>query len=152
MNRYYDTGVILKLYTIEPQSTAVRRFVTRQKEPLFLTPLHRSEVISAFRLKVFRGECEDVQAAVAIADFEEDISNGVVQLVGIDWDQAWRVCRELSDAHAASTGCRTLDALHVACARVLSIREFVTTDKRQADLARRAGMRVSDPAPGKAIR
>jgi len=50
------------------------------------------------------------------------------------------------DAHAASTGCRTLDALHVACARVLSIREFVTTDERQTALARHAGMRVTNPA------
>ncbi|MGC9453173.1 MAG: type II toxin-antitoxin system VapC family toxin [Oceanipulchritudo sp.] len=148
MTRYYDTGVLLKLYTVEPESPAVRRFVVRKKDPVYLTSLHRSEIVSAFRLKVFRGECDETTAAGAIADFEDDLSSGVIRLVGLDWDHAWIACRELSNAHAGTTGCRTLDALHVACARTLSIREFVTTDKRQATLARHAGMRVSSPDGG----
>jgi predicted nucleic acid-binding protein len=45
----------------------------------------------------------------------------------------------------SATGCRTLDTLHIACARQLAIREFVTTDRRQANLAKRLGMRVLDP-------
>jgi predicted nucleic acid-binding protein len=145
MNRYYDTGVVLKLYTVEPESPAVQRFVTRKKEPLYLNSLHRAEVISALRLKAFGGECDADTAAAAIADFEDDLTNGIIVMAGIDWDEAWRICRELSDTHASSTGCRTLDTLHVACARTLAMREFITTDKRQTDLARRAGMRVINP-------
>jgi predicted nucleic acid-binding protein len=151
MNRYYDTGVLLKLYTVEPESTTVQRFVTRKKEPIFITSLHRSEIVSAFRLKAFRGECDEAAAAAVIADFEDDLSGGAIRMVGLDWDRAWAVCRELSNAHTGGTGCRTLDALHVACARMFSIREFVTTDKRQAALARRAGMRASSPSAGQGI-
>jgi predicted nucleic acid-binding protein len=146
MTRYYDTSIILKLYTVEPESAAVRRFVTRHREPLYLNALHRSEVVSAFRLKVFRGECEAGAAAAALADFEDDLAGGVIRLTGIDWESAWIACREISDAHAGTTGCRTLDALHVACARSLGLREFVTTDQRQARLAELAGMRVRQPA------
>ncbi len=145
MTRYYDTGVILKLYTTEPESPAVRRFVQRRKEPLHLNALHRSECISAFRLKAFRGECNDETAARAVADMEDDIATGVIRLVGIDWDTAWAACREIANAHASETGCRTLDALHVVCARQHAIREFVTTDRRQAAVAKRLGMRVVDP-------
>lgn len=145
MTCYYDTGVVLKLYTPEPESASVQRFVRRRNEPLFLNALHRSECLSAFHLKVFRGECDQETAASAIADFEDDISNGVIQLVGIDWDLAWSTCRELANAHASRSGCRTLDTLHVACARVLGLREFMTTDQRQQQLAQRVGMRVRIP-------
>ena len=145
MTCYLDTGVLLKLYTVEPESAAVRSFVVQRGEPLYVTALHRAELVSAFRLKVFRGECDEAASGAAIADFEDDLLNGVVRMVGLDWDHAWIACRELSAAHAAATGCRTLDAIHVACARVLGIREFVTRDKRQADLAIRAGMRVIEP-------
>lgn len=50
-----------------------------------------------------------------------------------------------ADAHASKTACRTLDTLHLACARQLAIRECVTTDQRQAILAKHLGMRVVDP-------
>ena len=144
MTRYYDTGVVLKLYTIEAESPAVRRFVKRGKEAIGLNSLHRSECVAAFRLKAFRGECEEDTAAQAIADMEDDLAAGVLRLVGIDWDAAWVGCRSIADTHASETGCRTLDTLHVACARQLAIREFVTTDQRQALLAKRPGMRVVD--------
>ncbi|MFO7774584.1 MAG: type II toxin-antitoxin system VapC family toxin [Candidatus Hydrogenedentota bacterium] len=145
MSHYYDTGVVLKLYTVEAESAAVRRFVKRWKEPLYLNSLHRSECIAAFRLKAFRGECNEETATRAIADMEDDLATGVIRLMGIDWDAAWAACRSIADAHASKTGCRTLDTLHVACARQLAIREFVTTDQRQAILAQHLGMRVVDP-------
>ena len=145
MTRYFDTGIVLKLYTTEKESPAVRRFVTRGKEPLFLNSLHRSECVSAFGLKAFCGECDDASATSAINDFEDDIATGVIRILGIDWDLVWGICRVISAAHTRDTGCRTLDALHVACARSLAIREFITNDKRQSELAKRVGLRVINP-------
>ncbi|MEX0330691.1 MAG: type II toxin-antitoxin system VapC family toxin [Puniceicoccaceae bacterium] len=145
MKAYYDTGVILKLYTTESESAAVRRFVKARKEPLYLNSLHRTECVSAFRLKAFRGECGEEASTNAIADLEDDIASGMIQLVGIDWDAAWSLSRAMADAHAATTGCRTLDTLHVACARSLGIRELISSDKRQRKLARAIGMRVTEP-------
>ncbi len=141
MTYYYDTGVILKLYTEEKESDAVRAFVTGKKQAVPVTGLHLSECVSAFRLKCFRKECDESDAAAAIMDIESDIGAGVLRRVSIDWDEAWSQCRVLSDAHAMTTGCRTLDVLHVACARQLGIREFVTTDERQLKLAKKAGLR-----------
>ena len=48
----------------------------------------------------------------------------------------------LSEKYAGSTGCRSLDILHVASAIVLGIRDFLTFDARQGDLARKARLRV----------
>ncbi|NDV63574.1 type II toxin-antitoxin system VapC family toxin [Puniceicoccales bacterium CK1056] len=145
MNCYYDSGIILKLYTLEETSAAVRRFVTQRKEPLYLNSLHRTECVSAFRLKYFRNECDEAAATSAIADIEDDIVSGVIRIVEIDWDVVWKLCRTFSNSYAGVTGCRTLDALHVACARSLGIRELITTDKRQMELATHVGMKTTSP-------
>lgn len=142
MIRYYDTGLLLKLYTEEKESDAIRAFGTKKQEPLGFTSLHLSKCVSALRLKCFRNECEEEQAAGAIMDMENDIAAGVLRSFYIDWDAAWAQCRILSDAHAATTGCRTLDAPHVACAKQMGAKEFITSDERQLKLAQKAGLRV----------
>lgn len=145
MTSYYDTGLLLKLYTNEVDSEAVRRFVVRRREALVFTPMHHAECVAALQLKCFRGEAGEEEVAGALRDIELDTASGVLRAVPLDWDAAWLRCRILSDAHAASTGCRTLDALHVACALLLGAGELVTGDARQAALARKAGLRVVKP-------
>jgi len=142
---YYDTGLLLKLYTNERDSEAVRGFVVRHREALAFTPLHHSECVSALRLKCFRGEAGEEEVAGALRDIESDVAAGVLRMVPVDWDAAWLRCRILSDAHAALTGCRTLDSLHVACALLLGADQLVTADARQATLARKAGLKVVNP-------
>lgn len=145
MTRYYDTGVLLKLYTPEQDSDAARDFVRRWKQPLLFTRLHRVECTAALRLKVFRGECRQNEVTSALRDIDEDIVSGVLQTADLDWNAAWGRCVGLADAHAAATGCRTLDALHVACAVELGARMLVTSDPRQARLARQAGLKTVNP-------
>lgn len=145
MTRYYDTGLLLKLYTNEKDSARVRNFAVRHGEALAFTAMHHSECVSALRLKCFRGECREDEAAAALRDIEADLAAGVLRVVVVAWDAVWMRCRSLSDAHAAATGCRTLDALHVACALHLGAEELVTGDARQSALGRKAGLRVVDP-------
>lgn len=149
MKAYYDTGILLKLYTGELGSVEVCALVIDRKEPLFLSSLHVAECTSAFRLKQFRGECEPERAAQAFAQLEQDFHDGVLKMLPVDWEKAWQRCRALCDAHAGETGCRTLDSLHVACALLESTAEFITSDHRQAALAKRAGLRVFNPLPSK---
>lgn len=145
MKTYYDASIILKLYTEEPQSDAARAFVISRGEALYLSRLHTAECTSALRLKQFRGECEAGQVAQALAHLEEDFTAGVLKALPVDWDAAWQRCRIISDFHAAATGCRTLDALHVSCAVVGSAAEFITSDRRQFALGQLVGLRVINP-------
>jgi hypothetical protein len=137
---------LLKLYTNESDSESVRKFAVRRGEALAFTPLHHAECVSALRLKCFRGEADEEEVAGALRDIESDVSAGVLRPAAVQWDAVWLRCRVLSDAHAAATGCRTLDSLHVACALLLGAEEMVTGDVRQAALGRKAGLRVVDPA------
>ena len=52
---------------------------------------------------------------------------------------------ELSAAHTAELGTRTLDVLHVATAVVLGLIHFVSYDKRQLALAKRVGLKIVSP-------
>lgn len=145
MKRYYDTGVLLKLYTPEQDSDRVRAFVRRAEEPLAFTALHRAECTSALRLKVFRGEASEGEVSSALLDIDEDVASGVLCATDLDWNAVWWRCVGLADAHAGTTGCRTLDTLHVACAAILGTRVVVTSDPRQARLARKAGLKTVNP-------
>ena len=145
MRTYFDSGVLLKLYTNEPSSGSVRDWVRSAGQPLPFLSLHRSECASALHLKAFRKECTLEQANRALADIEEDVLSGVLRMLEPKWEIVWARTGELALAHAASTGCRTLDTLHVAAAQTLGFRHFATSDNRQALLARRVGLTVHNP-------
>jgi len=142
---YYDTGVLLKLYTTEPESNSVRAFVVRHGIAIRITDLHLSEAVSAFRLKEFRGECSKEQASAAIACIEEDIRAQVLRFATLDWPSAWIRCQTLAQTEVGRIGTRTLDTLHVSCAMSLHATSFITTDQRQAALARVCGLKVVNP-------
>lgn len=145
MTIYYDTGVLLKLYTEGLESARVRALVTRTGEAIPFLSLHRSECASALHLKAFRKECSVPQANRALGDIDEDLRNGVLQLILPDWELVWEKTYELSQAYSAITGCRTLDTLHVAVALSSGFRHLATSDKRQRELGDRVGLRVFDP-------
>ena len=148
MKTYFDSGVLLKLYTTEPASPAVRNFVAQRAEALRITDLHHAECVSALRLKQFRGECAESRASGALRLIEADLRTGVLRMVAVDWSRVWKETLELSDQHAAVTGCRTLDSLHVAAAKHLGAQEFATSDRRQTALAAMIGLMVVDPTKG----
>lgn len=145
MSIYYDTGVLLKLYTVEPESAAVRAFVTQAAKAIPFLDLHQSECSSALHLKAFRGECSVQQANQALGDIAEDLRSGVLNRILPDWESLWAKTIELSQAYSSTTGCRTLDTLHLAAALQLGIRQFATSDQRQSSLASHVGLRVFDP-------
>lgn len=145
MNCYYDTGLLLKLYTDEPASGAVQAFAAKNARPIPFLALHKSECASALHLKAFRGECSIAQANRALADIQDDLRTGVLRSYLPDWESVWRQCSDLAQSYTHLIGCRTLDTLHVACALELGFRHIVTSDARQSALAERTGMVVHFP-------
>jgi predicted nucleic acid-binding protein len=145
LKTYYDTGILLKLYMGEASSEAVQHFVHSRGESLAVTDLHLSECVSAMKLRAFRRECRDEEASEGIGLIMEDLKSGVLRLIEVDWPRTWHECRLTSEKFASSTGVRTLDALHVATARLCGAQELVTTYARQSRLAARVGLRVIDP-------
>ena len=114
----------------------------RLTQSLPFTPLHRHELRTGLRLRVFRGEITAAQRKQAFREIDSDLEDGILAHAPVPWTDTLRAAEELGAAHTESLGVRSFDLLHVGLAVVLGATEFLTFDTRQASLARAAGFRV----------
>lgn len=125
---YLDSSAIVKLVELAPETAALRRYL-RRRRPYISSALARTEVMRAL---LPRG-------ADAVRSGDEVLLN--IDLVRIN-DRVLRMAGELSPSTV-----RTLDAIHLATARLLggSLARLVTYDQRMLDAARLLGMTVVSP-------
>ena len=135
---YLDTGCLLKLYYPEPESARVAALVSG--ETMAFVALHELEVANALELKLFRKEATAKQVHATHAMIDTDARGGVLHRPTVPWDDVLRDATSLAKAHTRVLGCRSLDVLHCAAARLLSATSFVTTDSRQRRLASKIGL------------
>ena len=131
MRVYLDTSALVKLVVAEPESAALRSFLTRTpSDGRFTSALARTELIRAIAR---RGSVEAVaHARRVLAKLD------LVPLNSRLLDTAATIVpREL----------RTLDAIHLAAARTApDLRELVTYDGRLTEAAIAVGIAVAAPA------
>lgn len=142
MLTFADSSFLISLYISQPLSGSAERLMREQMEELAFTPLHRIEVRNGIRRAVHRGEIDRSDRHLAFARIDHDLAEGILEHVGIDWAKLLRETEELGEKHAEATGCRSLDLMHVAVALINIAEKFLSFDRRQRELARRAGLRV----------
>ena len=134
MKTYADTSVLFSLYSTDANSPKADSWRKANPDPLPLTAFHRLELRNALSLAVFQKRLTPIEVQSAWQEVENDIAAGLL------------VARESVAAnHTPTIGCRTLDVLHVAAARLIGLSEFCTFDTRQADLAKKVGMTAITP-------
>ena len=138
---YFDTGVLVKLYYLEPGSQKVAARAAKETALTF-PPLAEIELRNALRVLHGRGLLTAEELPLAQGMIDEDISGGRLRRVSADHAQVYERAEELSLRHADRTKCRALDLLHVSHAVVSRIPRFFTGDQRQAKLAELAGLKV----------
>lgn len=137
---YLDTGCFVKLYYPEPDSAQV--VVLIQGKSLCHTPLHELEFINALQLKVFLKSATAAQVTAARALIEADLKSGVLVSPSGEWKEIFAEAVKLAERHTGTIGCRSLDILHCAAAKVLAASEFISTDARQKKLATAMGLNL----------
>ena len=137
---YLDTGCLVKLYYPEPDSAKVVALV--QGKPLCHTHLHALEFVNALQLKVFSSSATAPQVAAARALVEADLVAGVLVSPVAEWKDIFAEAEKLAEQHTGTFGCRSLDILHCAAAKVLAASEFISTDARQKKLAIAMGLNL----------
>jgi predicted nucleic acid-binding protein len=140
--RYFDTGVLLKLYLPEPRAAEAVAFVNASPGKPPTNHLHELEIHSALRQKNGRGELTQTECEALIAQVESDLTTGVHERVSVSWPDVFATAETLSAAHGAGTLCHSLDTLHVALALEFGATEFCSFDLRQSRLAAAAGLTV----------
>ena len=112
--------------------TALLLFEFRQSVR-WQTYLHRKDAGKGF------GESE---GARMLADLDDDLAAGLLQIAPVDWAKVISAAEQLSARHTGGGGHRGFDILHIATALELGAKEFLTFDTRQIALARAAGLKV----------
>src|SRR5258705_13092691 len=141
MTAFPDTSFLYGFYIQQTNSPAAAAHASTMKEPLHITELLRYEFRQSLRFQVWRRAAnprEGVLQAVADAaanQLEEDLLNGVAALAPCDVLAVLRKADDLSKRHTITEGCRGFDILHVATARHLGAKEFLSFDQRQRTLA-----------------
>ncbi len=152
MRAYADSSFILRLVTAEADSEAAIADYRRTGKPaLFFLPLHALEVRNAILQRAFhqrrsRSVSDRRQVArdrdAASTRLEKLIASRTFLEVSLDWDQVITHATQFSADHTERLGARAIDLLHVACAVTLESELFLTTDARQAQLAKAEGLKI----------
>ncbi len=126
--RYFDTGVLLKLYLPEPRAVEAVAFVNASPGKPPINHLQELEIHSALRQKNVRGELTQTECDALIAQVESDLTTGVHERVSVSWPDVFATAETLSATYGAGTLCRSLDTLHAAPlsgeAEAMSLRAF----------------------------
>ena len=142
MKTYADTSFLVRLYLTQSDSQKALAFMRHFRDSLPFTPLHRHELGNALRLAVFRKEIDSERRKAAFLDIESDLQDDILAPVPISWTNAFREAEQLGNDHTERMGVRGMDLLHVGIAQALDLKEFLTFDSRQAELAKAAGFKV----------
>lgn len=153
MRIYADTSFLVKLLSDEPGGPEAVGAYRRMNRPrLCYLPLHALEVENAIRQRAFherriRPSSERVQILrerdAALARVHQFLKRGALDEITLDMDLAMERACELSATHTETTGARAIDLLHVACALLLESEVFLTSDQRQAAVAKAERLQVT---------
>ena len=153
MRAYADSSFILRLVLKEPDSEEIIAEYRRTgRPPLFFLPLHALEVRNAILQRAFHerralasGERQHIarERDAAFRRLEYLIAKRTLLDATIDMDPTIVRANQLSAAHTERMGLRAIDILHVASALTLESELFLTTDGRQALLAKAEGLKVA---------
>jgi len=144
MSAYLDTGALVPLYVEESLSEAVTAHLESRGEAVSVSLFHQLELENALRLKVFRSEIQEDRYLAVLSKVETDMTKGMLVSRPVSWVDAFTQAREISQRVTATSGCRTLDLIHVAIAMQWECSVFVTADGRQAAAARLEGLSTVD--------
>lgn len=128
---YLDTSAFAKLVRAEPETPAMREYIARNPQSVFVSAM-------LLRTEALRAMARVDQRYVAQA---RRLLRREIAMIPLD--------RDLLDQAALlqPVGLRTLDAIHVAAALALGgdLSEVVTYDSRLAEAARQQGLVVASP-------
>ena len=129
MAYYLDTSALVKLVVEEPETAALRAWLTAEPRDIVSCDLARTELTRAVRRVI----PEQLTAARRLLD-----SVILLKVEAPDFDHAGRL---------APVSLRTLDAIHVAAALKLGddLEGMVTYDKRLADACTSLGIEAAAP-------
>jgi predicted nucleic acid-binding protein len=142
MNASTDTSLLLSLYTRDSNSEAAAALFQELTDVVVVTPFGEAEFVNTIELRVFRKDITSAQAERSLREFQKDLDAGSFLQARPVPPHAYERAQLLSRRHTRQIGVRGMDVIHVAIALEFNAEVFLTFDKNQANLAKRAGLTV----------
>jgi len=145
---YPDTSFLFSLYLPRPSSAAAAGIFAALDGALPVTTLLLYEFENAARLAAWmnardRHKGFPPQAAqTALSRLDADLDNGALEIIPCDFATVIDLARRLSNARTWRGGHRSFDLLHIASARHLRAKRFLSFDAAQRQLAEADGLKV----------
>lgn len=144
---YADSSFLVSLYLRDTNSEAARHEIASRSQGIGLSRIAQLEVQNAFRLAVFRKWITPPMQQRVQAVFESDLRDGFLCPLPFTVDEVFAEAESLSKAHTASSGNRSPDVLHIACARLSDLKVFASFDERQRSLGKVVGLSLAPENP-----
>ena len=142
MTSYADTGFLVKLYLLEPESAQAAAIIQKAKRPNLLSYLSVLELRNAFLLNLFQKRISETTQRAAWKAFKTDLEDGIYAVLPLANAEHYDKAGELADRYTAAEGSRSLDLLHVAAALLFGAGELLSYDARQRKVAVCEGLKV----------
>lgn len=145
MKTYADTSFLFSLYATDANSTRADAWRQAHPAPLPFTAFHRLELRNALSLALFQQRLTPPEVQAVWLEVENDCAAGLLCECGGLWHHVLATAQAFSQNQTPAIGCRTLDVLHVASAKLIGVAEFCTFDTRQSTLAGQIGLVAITP-------
>ena len=144
MSAYADTSFLLSYFGQDAKTLAAHGYAASWTQPprLAWTLFGKLEFNNAARALVFAGKLNQRHLHAMNLRVREDLRGGILAERALPAYRHYEMSEVISSDHTVRLGARTLDLLHVAAARVLGARDFLTFDVRQRQLATLCGLQV----------
>jgi predicted nucleic acid-binding protein len=148
MNCFPDTSFLCALYQTQVNSAQADQFMAGLSGTLGVSSLLLLEFRQSVRLQI-RLHLNDrtkgfsqTEGQLMLNDLQIDLNAGLLTTTPVDWSAVHHRAETLSSAYTLAAGHRLVDILHVATALQLGVREFLTFDVNQKNLAEAEGLVV----------
>ena len=138
---YWDTSALVKLYAKEADSTAFEAHALNDPGQSTTSRIALYEARATFRRKEAEGAIMTGSAQTLYEQLLQDLAVGEIRLIELGADVEREYGQVLNLCYQPTTPIllRTLDALHLASARVAGETGLVATDKRMREAAKLLG-------------
>ena len=140
MIAYFDTSLLVGRYIAQEIGTVFAIQADEKYEEIVVSPLTILEAKNALRAACYRKEISESELETALSELEAEIEQG--SLILYNEEGIFPTTDLISHEVIPSIGGRTLDTMHLAYAKLFSMKTFATADKRQAKAAEALGFQV----------
>lgn len=145
MSQYFDSSVLVSLFLDNPGfSERSNAFIEKINYAVPINRFQLLELNNAFSLAIFRKKVDAEHRQFLLSKVESYFNKGDFKECPVNYETAISHANILANFHSPNIGSRSLDIIHVALAISSNIRDFITFDKRQAELAKAAGLNAID--------